>query len=74
MFFDACSRIKIEQKHTSIYYFKLKWNIFYKWANPGLVLFIFVYFKQYLTKNVDFSRIQTWIVGVVEGEHADCDH
>ena len=47
---------------------------FFKWANPGLVLFIFVYFKQYLTKNVDFSRIQTWIVGVVEGEHADCDH
>ena len=46
--------------------------ILFKWANPGLFLFIFAIFqcKFYSRKNVCFSKIRTWIVGI-EGQHAD---
>ena len=41
------------------YYF-----VFFKWANPGLFLFIFVLFKyNIIEKTLGFSRIRTRIVG-----------
>ena len=46
-------------------------ELFFKWANPGLFLFIFVLFKHnIIEKTLGFSGIRIWIVGV-EGEHAD---
>ena len=44
---------------------------FFKWANPGFFLFIFILFKhKFYRKNVGFSLIRTRIVRV-EGELAD---
>ena len=46
-------------------------NLVFKWANPGLFLFIFVHYKhKFYRKAVGFSRIRTRNVEV-EGEHAD---
>ena len=45
--------------------------IFFKWANHGLFLFIFILFKhKFYRKTVGVSGIRTEIIGV-EGEHAD---
>ena len=57
--------------NQSEYVILAKSSFFKKWANPGLVLFIFILFKHKLCiKTVGISGIWTRIVGV-EGEHAD---
>ena len=44
---------------------------FFKWANPGTFLFIFVFSNTNFTeKNEDFSGIRTQIIGI-EGKIAD---